>query len=120
MGTLGKTILIRGEVRASEDLTIDGKVEGKVVCERHAVVLGPDASVTGDIFARDITVSGKTTGQLVATEVVDIRAGASVEGQVLSPRFILHEGAAFRGRVEPQHLEAALRVARFQQKKQGA
>jgi cytoskeletal protein CcmA (bactofilin family) len=120
VNTLGKTISVKGELRALEDITIEGRVEGPVLCENWAVVVAPSADVTGNIIARDITVFGRVAGQLVATEVVDIRAEATVTGQVVSERFILNAGARFDGRVEPQLLEAALRVFRFQQRQAAA
>jgi cytoskeletal protein CcmA (bactofilin family) len=120
VNTLGKTISVKGELRALEDITIEGRVEGPVLCENWAVVIAPSADVTGNIIARDITVFGRMAGQLVATEVVDIRAEATVTGQVVSERFILNAGARFDGRVEPQLLEAALRVFRFQQRQAAA
>src|SRR5215471_8814265 len=116
MSTIGKTVSIKGEVRASEDITIEGRVEGPIACDDGTVVLAESAHVTGNIAARDITVFGRSAGQLLATEVVDIRAGATVTSQVVSKRFILGDGARFDGRVEPQHLEAALRVAKFRAK----
>ena len=81
------------------------------------MVVAASAHVTGDIIARDITVFGRTTGQLVATEVVDVRADAQVRGTIVAGRFILHPDARFDGRVEPQHLEAAVRVAKYGQRK---
>jgi len=117
MSTIGRTVSIKGEVRASEDITIEGRIDGPIACDDGAVVLAATADVTGDIAAREITVFGRSAGQLLATDVVDIRAGATVASQVVSKRFILGDGARFDGRVEPQHLEAALRVAKFQQKK---
>jgi len=120
MSTIGKSVSIKGEVRSSEDLTIEGRIDGPIACDEGVVVLEASAHVTGDILARDITVFGRIAGQLLATDVVDIRAGASVASQVVSKRFILGEGAMFEGRVEPQHLDAALRVAKFQQKKRDA
>lgn len=117
MSTLGRTITLKGELRASEDITIEGRVEGPMLCEDGAVVLTSSAEVTGDIVARDITVFGRIRGQLVATEVVDVRPEATVTGQVVAKRFILDPAAHFEGRVEPQHLEAALRVARYEQRK---
>lgn len=120
MSTLGKTTVIRGEVHASENLTIDGTVEGHVVCEFHAVLLSPTAKVKGDLIARDVTIAGEASGQIVATDVVDVRAGASVTGQVLAPRFILDGDAFFRGRVEPQHVDAAIRVAKFNRRQEVA
>lgn len=117
MSTLGKTTVVKGEVHAAEGLRIDGAVEGRVVCEHQAIVFGETAQITGDVIARDVTVFGQITGQIVATDVVDLRPGAVVTGQALSPRFILDPDAFFKGRVEPQHVEAALRVAKFNEKK---
>jgi cytoskeletal protein CcmA (bactofilin family) len=119
MSTIGRTMVLKGEMRAGEDVTIEGRIEGPVWCEGAAVTLSASGQVAGDIVARDITVFGRTEGQLVATDVVDVRADADVTGRVISKRFILSEGARFHGRSEPQHLEAALRVARFQQQKAG-
>lgn len=112
--------MISGEVRATEDLTIEGRIDGPVLCEHAAIVVAASAQVTGDIIARDITVFGRTIGQLVATDTVDLRADAVVRGRVVSGRFILNPDARFDGRVEPQHLEAALRFARYEQKKRDA
>ena len=117
MSRLGKTIHVKGELRAAEDLTLEGRIEGHVLCEEFAVVLAESANVTGNIVARDITVFGRIEGQLVATDCVDVRAAATVTGQIISDRFILNEGGRVQGRVEPQHLEAALRVQRFNLKK---
>ena len=117
MTTLGKLTSLKGELRASEDLTVEGRIEGPVFCENCSVTLAPSANVTGDIIARDITVFGRITGQLIATDVVDVRSEATVNGQVISKRFILDDAARFHGRVEPQHLEAALKVAKYNQRK---
>jgi len=112
---VGKTLVVVGEVRATEDFTVDGRIEGPISCE-GMVTIQESATVVGDVIARDITVLGRSAGQLVATEVVDVRASAVVSGVVIAPSFILHEGARFSGRVEPQRLDAALSVARFQQR----
>lgn len=120
MSLLGKTIVVRGEVQTTGDLTIEGRIEGQILAEGRAIVVACGAEVTGEILADDVTIFGRLSGQVVATDVVDIRPDADVEGQVISKRFILDEAATFRGRVEPQHLEAALRVARFQQRKRHA
>ena len=108
--------MIKGEVRSTDDLAVDGRIEGPIICEGCAVSIADTGNVTGDIVARDITVLGRASGQLIATEVVDIRPGASASGAVIAPSFILHLGAVFNGRVEPQRLDAAISVARFQQK----
>lgn len=117
MGIFGQMISVKGEIRSLEDITIEGHIEGPITCEDSAVLVADTASVVGDIMARDITILGRVEGQLIATDIVDIRATAVVTGHVVSKHFILHDGADFMGRVEPQHLEAALRVAKYQQRK---
>jgi cytoskeletal protein CcmA (bactofilin family) len=120
MSRLGKTIVLKGELRSSEDLTLEGRVDGPITCENAAVVLTPTAIVTGSIIARDITVFGRIAGQLVATERVTIRREAEVTGQVVSKRFVLDDDALFNGRVKPQHLDAVLGIARYEQRKRDA
>jgi cytoskeletal protein CcmA (bactofilin family) len=115
--TIGKNLQLIGELRAEGDLTVEGRIDGPVICEEGAVVVSAAAQVRGDILARDITVFGTVAGQLVATEVVDVRAAATVTGRVVARRFILDPAAHFDGRVEPQHLDAAVRVARFERQK---
>ena len=117
MSTLGRGILVKGEVSAMEDLTLEGCVDGPVLCEGYAVTVAESAQMTGDIVARDITVLGSFSGRLIATEVVDVRPSATVTGQIHAKRFVLDDGAKFTGRVQPGQLEAALKVARFEQQK---
>ena len=117
MTSIGPTIVVKGDVRTDEDLTIEGRIEGSVIGEAHAITIAASAEIDGDVLARDITVFGRSQGQLVASDVIDVRAEARVTGQIITKRFILADGAQCNGRVEPQHLEAALRVARFNQKK---
>ena len=117
MSTFGKSLSLKGEIRAQENLIVEGQIDGPVWCEDFSVTIAPSAWVKGDVIARDIVVHGRSTGQLVGTDVVDLRPDADVTGSVVTPRFILNDGAYFHGRAEPAQLEAALRVARFQQKK---
>jgi cytoskeletal protein CcmA (bactofilin family) len=103
---------VRGQISASEDLVIDGQIEGgPILGEGIAIVIAPNATVKADILARDITVYGSVFGTLLAKDVVDIRESARVTGRVVSVRIILADGAVFNGTVEPQQLEAAIRVA---------
>ena len=112
MSLNGRTLSIRGSVESVEDLLIEGRVEGHIWNEDHAVTIGADAVVTGDIVARQITVRGAVEGMLLATARVDIMDEGSVVGRVLSQKFMLAEGGLFNGKAEPQHLDAALKVAR--------
>ena len=86
--------------------------EGRIWNEHHVVTVGTGAVVMGDIVARQITVRGEVEGTLMATGRVEILNEGRVVGRVLSKAFRLAEGGLFHGRAEPQHLEAALKVAR--------
>jgi cytoskeletal protein CcmA (bactofilin family) len=116
MGVFGKSIRITGEVHAESDLTIEGHVEGPILCEGFALQVSPAASVEGEVIARDITVFGEASGQLIATDTVDVRSSARVHGKVIAKRLILHEGGVLQGRVEPQHVDAAISVSKFKRK----
>jgi len=117
MSMLGKTLSVKGEVSAPDEVTVEGRMDGPIWCEGGTVTLAPSSMVTGDILARDITIFGSFSGQIMATEVVDLRAEARVEGTIMAARLIVNDGALFNGRSEPQHLEAALKVARFRREK---
>jgi cytoskeletal protein CcmA (bactofilin family) len=112
MSLQGRTLSIRGSVDSVEDLVIEGRVDGQIWNEHHVVTIGADAVVNGDIVARQITVRGAVEGTLMATGRVDIMDEARVAGRVLSQKLTLAEGGQFNGKAEPQHLEAALKVAR--------
>jgi cytoskeletal protein CcmA (bactofilin family) len=112
MSLHGRTIEIKGNVECIEDVLIEGRVTGHIWNEHHVVTVGADATVLGDIVARTIMVRGAVDGTIMATGRVDIMNEARVTGRVLSPRLMLAEGATFNGKVEPQHLEAAMKVAR--------
>jgi cytoskeletal protein CcmA (bactofilin family) len=118
MGLHGRTIAIRGNVTCVEDVLIEGRIDGDIWNEHHAVTVAADARVTGDIVARIITVRGEVNGAMMATGRVDILHDARVSGRVVAPKFMLAEGAIFNGKVEPQHLETAMRVARHRQAEQ--
>jgi cytoskeletal protein CcmA (bactofilin family) len=106
------TMEVRGQMQIADDVTIHGRVDGPIRADGYAVVIGPSATIRGDILARDVTVFGSVSGTLLASEVVDIRPTAHVTGRVIALRFILTDGGSFQGTVQPQRLDAALRVAR--------
>ena len=112
MSLQGRTIAIRGNVESVEDLLIEGRIDGHIWNENHVVTIGADATVTGDIVARQITVRGAVEGTLLATGRVDIMDEGRVIGRVLSQKLTLADGGLFQGKAEPQHLDAALTVAR--------
>lgn len=116
MTRLGPTVFVRGEVTSTDDIDVEGRVEGPLWCEGHAVTVATSASVTGDIIGRDITVAGRVAGTLLATEVVDIRTTGDVAGRIVATRLILHDGGTFHGNVEPHQVDAALTVARHRRR----
>jgi cytoskeletal protein CcmA (bactofilin family) len=120
MSLQGRTLAIRGNIECVEDVLIEGRIEGHIWNENHVVTIGADASVTGDIVARQITVRGAVEGTLMATGRVDIMDEARVVGRVLSKKLTLAEGGLFQGKAEPQHLDAALKVARHRRSEAAA
>jgi cytoskeletal protein CcmA (bactofilin family) len=97
---LGKTVVIRGEVRGSEDLIIDGHVEGAITLAENRLTIGPNADVLADLSARDVLIQGKLKGNIVATGRVELRAGSAVEGDVQALRLAIEDNAVFRGKVD--------------------
>jgi cytoskeletal protein CcmA (bactofilin family) len=112
MSLFGRTVAIRGNVECVEDVLIEGRIDGHIWNENHVVTVGADAVVIGDIVARQITVRGAVEGTLMAIGRVDIMDEGRVTGRVLSQSLMLADGGLFNGKAEPQHLEAALKVAR--------
>jgi len=97
---LSQGIRIKGEITGSEDLFIDGNVEGKVTFRNAVLTVGPNASVKADIDAREIVIRGRVEGKLDGSERVQIWHTAKVTGDIRSQRIAIEDGAEFRGKVE--------------------
>ncbi len=97
---LGKTVVIRGEVKGSEDLIIDGHVEGAISLAENRLTIGPNADVLADLSARDVLIQGRLKGNIIATGRVELRAGSAVEGDVRALRLAIEDNAVFRGKVD--------------------
>ncbi|HEY2861491.1 MAG TPA: polymer-forming cytoskeletal protein [Terracidiphilus sp.] len=97
---IGKSIVIRGEVKGGEDLTIDGRVEGTVTLAENRLTIGPNANVAADLSARDVLVQGRVQGNIAATGRVELRAGCTVEGDVRAFRLAIEDNAVVRGKVD--------------------
>ena len=97
---IGKTIVIRGEVKGNEDLVVDGRVEGTVALSESRLTIGPSADVAADLSAKDILVLGRVQGNLLASGRVELRAGCAVEGDICALRLAVEDNAAFRGKVD--------------------
>ena len=97
---IGKTIVIRGELSGDEDLTIEGRVEGRISFENHHLTIGETGNVSAEVVAKTVTVLGKMEGNLYAKEKAEIAESGSLTGDIHSPRIVIAEGAKFKGAVE--------------------
>ena len=102
MVNIGKSVIIKGELTGSEDLTIEGQVEGKVELKQNVLTIGPNGRIKAQIVAKAVVVQGEVTGNITATERVDIRDAGSVDGDLSAPRVAIADGAHFRGSIDMQ------------------
>ncbi|HEX8816499.1 MAG TPA: polymer-forming cytoskeletal protein [Terriglobales bacterium] len=98
--TIGKSLVIKGEVTGSESLYIDGRVEGSINLAGNRVTIGRNGVVSANINAREIVVLGKVRGNLTASDRVDIRSDGSLTGDVVAARISIEDGAFFKGGID--------------------
>ena len=98
--TIGKSLVIKGEVTGSESLYIDGRVEGSINLAGNRVTVGRNGIVSANINAREIVVLGKVRGNLTASDRVDIRSDGSLTGDVVAARISIEDGAFFKGGID--------------------
>jgi len=98
--TIGKSLVIKGEVTGSESLYIDGKVEGSINLSGNRVTVGRNGQVAANISAREIVVLGKVRGNVTASDRVDIRSEGSLTGDVTAQRISIEDGAFFKGGID--------------------
>jgi cytoskeletal protein CcmA (bactofilin family) len=99
---IGKSVIIKGELNGSEDLTIEGAVEGKIELRQNILTIGPNGKIKAQVFAKSVVILGEVTGNVTASEKVDIRDNGSVDGDITAPRVAIAEGAHFRGSIDMQ------------------
>ena len=99
---IGKSVVIKGELNGSEDLAIEGQVEGKIELRQNVLTIGANGKIKAAIFAKQVVVFGEVIGNITASEKVDIRDNGSVDGDLTSPRVAIAEGAHFRGSIDMQ------------------
>jgi cytoskeletal protein CcmA (bactofilin family) len=97
---IGPSISIVGDITGDEDLTILGRVQGKIALPQHSVTVGESGHVDADIHAKVVSVAGEVRGNLVAGEQILIRKTATMLGNLTAPRVGLEDGCCFRGSVD--------------------
>ncbi len=99
---IGKSVVIKGELSGSEDLYVDGQVEGTIELRNNNLIVGPNGNVKANVSAKGVVVQGKVDGTLSATERVELRKSAVVNGDVITQRISMEEGAFFKGKIDIQ------------------
>jgi cytoskeletal protein CcmA (bactofilin family) len=100
VGHIGKSVQIRGELTGSEDLYLDGEIEGNIDLRDHSLIIGPNGKIKAGISARDLVVHGKVEGNVTATGRVELRKSCTLIGDVNTQRIVIEDGAFFKGSID--------------------
>lgn len=99
---IGKSVVIRGELSGSEDLYIDGQVEGTIELREHNLTVGPNGRVNANMNAKEVIIQGAVKGNIRAVDRVEIRKSGSVSGDLVAARIVIEDGAFFKGSIDIQ------------------
>ena len=99
---IGKSVLIKGELSGSEDLYLDGEVEGSIELKQHSLTVGPHGRVKANVHAREIIVHGKVEGNVRGDEKVELKKSSTLVGDIATQRIAIEEGAYFKGGIDIQ------------------
>ena len=97
---IGKSVVIKGELSGSEDLYLDGQVEGSIFLKGNNLTVGPNGQVKANVDAKGVIVQGKLEGNLTVTDRVELRKSAIVTGDIATQRIAIEEGAYLKGKVD--------------------
>jgi len=103
--TIGRSVVIKGEITGSESLYIDGRIEGTVTFKDNRVTVGRNGVVAANISAREVVIMGKVTGNIECSDRVDIRSEGSLTGDIVSQRISIEDGAMLKGAVQVKSTE---------------
>jgi cytoskeletal protein CcmA (bactofilin family) len=103
--TIGRSVVIKGEISGAESLYIDGRIEGTVSFGDHRVTVGRNGVVAANISAREVVIMGKVTGNIECSDRVDIRSEGSLTGDIVSQRISIEDGAMLKGAVQVKSTE---------------
>jgi cytoskeletal protein CcmA (bactofilin family) len=99
---IGKSVVIKGELSGSEDLYVDGNVEGTIELNNNSLIVGPNGIVKASVSAKGVVIQGKVDGTVKASERVELRKTAVMSGDVIAQRVAIEEGAFFHGKIDIQ------------------
>ena len=102
LAQIGKSVVIKGELSGSEDLYVDGQVEGSIALKNNSLTVGPNGSVKATVDAKEVVVQGKLEGNVQASDRVELRKSAVVTGDTSTQRISIEEGAYLKGKVDIQ------------------
>ena len=100
LAQIGKSVVIKGELSGSEDLYVDGQIEGSISLKSYSLTVGPNGLVKASVDAKGIIVQGKLDGNVQATDCVELRKSAVVNGDITTQRISIEEGAYLKGKVD--------------------
>lgn len=110
VATIGKSVIVKGELSGSEDLFVDGQVEGSVSLRGQSLTVGPNGRVRANIEARNVIIHGQVDGNVTASDRVELRKSASLSGDISTARIAIDDGAYFKGTIDIQKPEPAPRA----------
>lgn len=99
---IGKSVIIKGELSGSEDLFVDGQVEGSIELSGNGLIIGPNGQVRANVNAKSVIVQGKLDGNIRSSDRTELRKSAMATGDIVTQRIAIEEGAFFKGKVEIQ------------------
>ncbi len=103
---IGKSVIIRGELSGSEDLYLDGEVEGSIELKGHSLTIGPNGHIRANVHAQEVVVHGRVDGNIRGTDRVELKKTAVLAGDIFTQRIMIEDGAFFKGAIDIQKAEA--------------
>jgi cytoskeletal protein CcmA (bactofilin family) len=100
LAQIGKSVVIKGELSGSEDLYLDGQVEGSIALKGNSLTVGPNGQVKASVDAKGVVVQGKLDGNIQASDRVELRKSAIVTGDIAAQRISIEDGAFLKGKVD--------------------
>jgi len=117
---IGKSVIIRGELSGSEDLFLDGEVEGSIELKGHALTIGPNGHIKANVHAKEVVVHGRVDGNIRAADRVELKKSAVLSGDIFTQRIMIEDGAYFKGAIDIQKAGAEVKETKPEPKKEAA